>query len=201
MWEWNSEVFRTRRLEDAPAVAAFAAGLVVEGPGGLDVNRSVLSRYGMHALPLIEWDHSHDAPAFFEALRHAGSTRGFFLDYPSDGPADGSFRECNLTPAAAAIIAKECLFGQAMLFVDDQFLAVVAAWNTDFTYLCMAPSLFDRYLSDNPMLLALSGDDHERPADTFRAALLGSFRRLEAWSPRTSPVRAELDWQLVAPQN
>lgn len=197
MWEWNSEQFRTRSLDEVPALAAFASGLVVEGPGVIDINRSILSRYRMRALPLVEWDVSPDAPSLFEALSRAGATKGYFVDYPGEEELSTAFRECNLTPAAAAVVRDEDLFGWSTIFVDDAFLAVVAAWFTDLTYLCMSPALFDQYLAANPLLLDIKGNETEPAADGFQAALKGAFKRLEDWSPMTAPVRAALDWQLV----
>ena len=199
MWDWSSEHFRTRRIEEEPALAAFASALVVEGPGGLEVNRSVLSRYQMRALPLVEWDLSPQAPFLFETLRGAGATKGFFIDYPGQEELGDRFRECELTPAAAALIREEDLFGWAAIFVDDRFLSTIAAWFTDFTYLCMSPGLFDQYLTGSPLFLDLNGDDAEAPAKNFQAALRGAFKRMDDWSPATSPVRAALAWQLVGP--
>jgi hypothetical protein len=197
MWEWNSKQFRTRRLDEEPALAAFASGLIVEWPGGIDVNRSILSRYRLRALPLVEWDLSPDAPSLFDALNRAGATKGFFIDYPDQEEIGPEFRECDLTSAAAAVVRDEDLFGSATIFVDDLFFSVIAAWFTDFTYLCMAPALFDQYLTANPLFLDIEGNEAELPADRFQLALRGAFKRLDDWSPLTLPVRAALDWQLV----
>ena len=154
MWEWNSNQFRTRSVDEEPVLAAFASGLVVERPGSvdIDVNRSILSRYRLRALPLVEWDMSPDAPLLFEALRTAGAKKGYFLDYPFHAELGHAFRECDLTPAAAAVVRDEHLFGWATVFVDDSFLAVIAAWFSDLTYWCMSPALFDQYLAAKPML-------------------------------------------------
>ena len=196
MWEWSSKHFRTRRLDEEPAVAAFASGLVVDGPGGLDVNRSILSRYRMRALPLVEWDLSPDAPSLFETLRKVGARKGFFIDYADSQASGPAFRECDLTSASAEVVRDEGLLGWSTIFVDDKFASVVAAWFTDLTYLCMSPALFDKYLTTNPLFLDTEGNE-EIAADRFQAALRGAFKRLEAWSPMTLPVRASLDWQLI----
>lgn len=199
MWEWNSAHFRTRGLDEEPALDAFASGLVVDGPGCLDVNRSILSRYRMRALPLVEWDASPDAPLLFEALRRAGATRGYFIDYPGQEELGPAFRECDLTPSAAAVVRDEDLFGWATIFVDDLFLSVVAAWFSDFTYLCMSPGLFDHYLAANPLFLGIKSDQTEPAAEDFQAALKGAFKRLEDWSAGTSAIQTALDWQRVRP--
>ena len=112
----------------------------------------------MRALPLVEWDISPDAPLLFEALRTAGATKGFFIDYPGQEELGPAFRECDLTSTAAAVIQDEDLFGWATIFVDDAFLSVVAAWFTDFTYLCMCPALFDQYLTLNPLFADTKAD-------------------------------------------
>jgi len=151
----------------------------------------------MRALPLVEWDISPDAPLLFDALRRAGATKGFFIDYPGEHERHPDFRECDLTPAAAAVISTEDLFGWSTIFVDDSFLAVIAAWFSDLTYLCMSPALFDQYLADNPLNLDIKGDEVEPASDNFQAALKGAFKRLDDWSPRTAPIRAALEWQLV----
>ncbi len=148
-------------------------------------------------MPLVEWDLSEDAPLLFEALRKAGATKGFFIEYPGQEELGPAFRECDLTPAAAAVVSAEDLFGWSTIFVDDTFLSVIAAWFSDFTYLCMSPALFDEYLAANPLFLDIKGDAREPTADRFQAALKGAFKRLEDWSPTTSAVRAALDWQLV----
>lgn len=197
MWEWHSSVFRTRQLIEEPSLAAFATGLIATPSGEIDINRSVLSRYRMRALPLVEWDGSPDAPALFETLRGAGVTRGYFIDYPGQVELGSAFRECDLTPATAAVIRDEGLFGWSTVFVDETLSAVVAAWFTDLTYWCMAPALYDEYLTANPMRFAIDGDEAELPADKFQTALKGAFRRLEDWSPSTSYVRDALEWQLI----
>ncbi len=197
MWDWDKKQFRLRSLDEEPELAAFALRLVAAAPGAIDVNRSILSHYRMRALPLIEWDLSPDVPLLFGLLSAAGATRGFFIDYPGAGAVTASFRECDLTSVAADAILEEDLFGSATIFVDDLFLVAVAAWFTDLTYLCMSPAMFDQYLAAKPLFLDLDGDCAEVAADRFQAALRGAFRRLDDWSPTTSPVRAALDWQLI----
>lgn len=199
MWDWDKEMFRVGRIADHSTLASFASGLIVNWPGGLDVNQSVLSRYDMRALPLVEWTLSPDAPALFDALKKAGATYGYFIDYAGGAEKLGQFRECDLSSEAARVIADEDLFGCATIFVDDQLLTVIAAWFSDFTHLCMSADLFDRYLSENPMFLDLHGD-HQPPATTFQIALTDAFARFEQWSPSASEiVRRELGWQLRHP--
>lgn len=203
MWDWSSDAFQAGQIADQPALASFVSGLVVKGSGGLDVNRSILSRYRMRALPLIEWDLSPDASSLFRVLKQAGAMRGFFIGYPGEGEDDGRFYQCDLSPESAAIVAHEDMFGLATIFVDDLFLSAVAAWFTDFTFLCMSPGLFESYLAASTMFLDLYGGDTELPAETFQAALRGAFTRLDQWSPSASALRSELDWQLIrsAPEN
>jgi hypothetical protein len=198
MWAWSSKHFRVRDLSEEPALAAFAAGLIVDGPGCLDPNASVLSRYPMRALPLIEWPFSGEVPDIFDTLRSAGARCGFFIDYPPDEVLGPKFRECELTATTADLIVEEDLFGLSTIFVDDMFLSVIATWFSDYTLLCMTPEVFEAFLRKNPLLLDLDGDESEVPADTFEAALRGASKRLETWSPRTAPLKRELEWQLVS---
>lgn len=204
MWEWSSKHFQTRDVVDEPFVGTFVSGLSAGGSGGLDVNASVLSRYRMKALPLVEWDVSPDAPMLFESLRNAGATKGYFVEHPAYENLMHTFRECEITSQVAAAIVDEGLFGWSTMFVDDKLLSVVAPCFTDFTYLCMSPALFDQFLSNHPMALDIHGDLDERPATTFQEALRGALKRLDDWSedfpfsPNMAPqVRAELSWQLV----
>jgi hypothetical protein len=165
----------------------------------LDVNRSVLSRYNLRALLLVEWSLSADAPVFFDCLKEAGATRGYFIDYVDGADDLGQFRECDLSPEAARVIAEEDLLGWSTIFVDDLFLSVIAAWFSDSAHLCMSPEFFDRYLADNPMFLDLHGRP-QPPANTFQIALTDAFARLDQWSPSASAlVRRDLEWQLSRP--
>lgn len=181
MWRWSEQHFRTGELEEEPALATFAAGLVADGPGRIDLDRSLMSRYPLHSLFLIEWDLSEDVPALFEILRAAGATTGFFIDYPGHEDEPGRFRACNLSPAAAELIRGEALFSSATMFVDDRFLSVVAAWYTDNTHLCMRQPLFDTYLSAHPMYLDLEGDPAERPSCCYEAARAAAEKRFDNW--------------------
>lgn len=192
MWEWPEQHFRTRDLSDETALAEFVAGLVACGDGLLDIDRSVVSRYGMKALPLVEWDHSEEALALFEELRRTGSTRGFFIDYPGQEELGHCFGECELSEAAAAAIWEQDLFGWATIFVDDKFQSAIASWFTDFTHLCMSPSLFDAYLAASPMRLDLGGDATETPATTFSVALEGATQRQGAWSRLLKEMRQKV---------
>jgi hypothetical protein len=153
----------------------------------------------MRTLPLVEWNLSPDAPSLFDVLRNAGATRGYFIDYPGEEKMLGRFYECDLSPKTAAIVSREDLFGWATIFVDDLFVCAIAAWFTDFTYLCMSPGLFGRYLAANPTFLDLYGSELEVPAERFQAALKGAFARLDQRSPSASALRAELEWQLIRP--
>jgi hypothetical protein len=180
MWEFDERHFRSGDIREEPAIAAFASGLVADGPGRIDVQRSGLARYPLQVLPLIEWDLSEDAPELFRTLRSAGATRGFFLDYPGHG-VTGRFHVCDLTPETATLVSDERLFGSATVFVDDLFLSVIAAWYTDITHLCMRVSLFDAHLAEHPLHLDLLGDPAERPARTFEEALQGATKRMAAW--------------------
>lgn len=197
MWDWSADAFRRGEVAEQPELASFVAGLIWDGPGDLDVNESILSRYRMRALPLVEWNLSPDARSLFEALRGAGGTRGYFIEYPGQKESHGGFHECDLSPNSAAIVASEDLFGSATIFIDDLFSCAIAAWFTDFTYLCMSPALFGTYLAANPILLDLHGSDTEVPADRFQAALRGAFARLDQWSVTASAVRSGLEWQLI----
>jgi hypothetical protein len=198
MWAWSSKHFPVRDLSEEPALGEFAGGLVVNGAGSLDPNASVLSRYPMRALPLIEWPFSAEVPGIFDTLRGAGARRGFFIDYPADEVLGPRFRECDLSARTADLIVEEDLFGLSTIFVDDLFLSVIATWFSDYTLLCMTPEVFGHYLRKNPLLLDLDGDESEVPADTFETALRGAFKRLDAWSPRTASLKRELEWQLVS---
>jgi hypothetical protein len=181
MWDWPEEQFRTRNLSDEPALAEFAGGLVVSQDGLLDIEQSVVARYGLQCLPLVEWDHSSDASELFALLRRAGSTRGFFIDYPGQEELGFRFRECELSEAAAFEIAKRDLFGWAIIFIDDSFLSVLASWFSDFTHLCMTPPLFAAYCSAHPMLLDIQGDDEEVPARDYETALEAARKREQDW--------------------
>lgn len=206
MWDWSSEHFQTRDVIDYPWLDEFVSGISSGGAGGLDVNASILSRYNMRALPLVEWDLSPDAPVFFETLRSAGATKGYFVENPAYVDPIDTFRECALTSKVAAAIADEGLFCGTAMFLDDKFLSVVAPNFSDFTHLCMSPVVFDRFLSNQPIALNIHGDPDERTATTFQEALRGALKRLDDWSKDfpfspalAAQVRAELSWQLVRP--
>lgn len=178
-------------------MAEFASGLVSEGVGALDVDRSILSRYLMLALPLVEWDFECDYSGLFDTLRQAGATTGFFVDYPGEWPHCEHFWECDLSAETAGVIKRGALFGEALVFVDDRFLSAVAFWYSDFTYFCMSPALFDAHLAAHPIEFELTGDTPPIPAADFQTALKGAFKRMADWSPRTLPVREALEWQLA----
>ncbi|AQR75189.1 hypothetical protein [Sphingomonas sp. LM7] len=186
MWEYDDRHFRSGDLHEEPAIARFVSGLVSGGPGRIDIHRSVISRYPLEALPLIEWNLSEDVPALFETLKSGGATNGFFLDYP-DHAATGLFHACDLTPEVAALVRDEDLFGSAIVFVDDLILSAVAAWYTDITVLCMRQPLFDAYLTEYPLYLDLEGDPAELPASSFEAALAAATKRLADWSSFMPP--------------
>lgn len=193
--EWP-ELFRRRRLDEEPAVAAFASGLAHEGVGAIDIDRSILSRYLMLALPLVEWDFAYNFADLFETLRQAGASKGYFVHYPGDWPHDGHFLECDLTSETANVIAgKGALFGEASVFVDNRFLSAVAFWHSEFTYFCMSAALFDAHLAAHPMELELDWQTSPTQASDFQTALKGAIQRMEDWSTRTLPVREALDWQ------
>jgi hypothetical protein len=182
MWEWDKRYFRSGRIDEIPDVTTFASGLVSDGPGMLDISRSILSRYPLQALPLLEWDLSEDAPALFAALRRQGARRGFFLDYPGTDKPATHYRACDLTPETATAIRDQNLFGWETIFVDDRFCSVIAAWYTDFTYLCMRQPMFDTYLAEHPMYLSLECDPSEPPATNLAAAVAGAAKRLADWT-------------------
>jgi hypothetical protein len=189
MWDWPEEQFRTRNLADEPALAEFARGLAIAEDGLLEIEESVVTRYGLQCLPLVEWNHSSGALKLFAVLRRAGSTRGFFIDYPGQEELGSRFRVCELSEAAAIEIAKRDLFGWATIFVDDSLQSVLASWFTDFTHLCMSPPLSAAYFAADPMLLDLRGDDAEGPARDYASALQAARKRETDWNLLVEEMR------------
>lgn len=192
MWEWDTEVFVARRLADDPAVAAFAAGLM--HPRAAAPDRIFLTSREMQALPLVEWDMQGEENDLFALLRAAGSARGFFLDHPDAANPGTGLRECSLSEASADAISRERLFGYEFLFTDDRLQLAIVNWYSDFTWLCMRPALFARYLARRPLDLSLDGGGPE--VSCFEDALKAAFRRIEAWDPRLSAVIRHSEWQL-----
>lgn len=203
MWDWNSNLFWQCKVDDHPALFELASKVVGEVQGSLGVNRSFLSRYRMRALPVVEWDFSEDAPLIFKTLRQAGAKTGYFIDY-SDGENLGqNLFECELSSETALSVRDECLLGFSFIFVDDLFLSAVAPWFSDFTYLCMSPSIFDKFLLADPISFELSESETPKPADNFQAALRATFKRLDDWNSlmkrpnRLDEVQNALNWQLI----
>lgn len=110
MWDFEQAGLRIRLIADEPELARFLSGVALTSSGTLDANKSVLSRYPMRALPLLEWSMSGSTTEFFSALRAAGSAKGFFIDYPVEADVPETFWECDLTPDAAEMIDEQDLF-------------------------------------------------------------------------------------------
>lgn len=203
MWDFNQECLRRRAIDEEPLVAEFLSGLIVERPGLLDINRSVLTRYGMRALPLIDWDLSCSAQPLFEVLTRAGARKGYFVEYPSDTISPSNFLECVLTLEVAQTISDQALFEWDLIFFDDKFCCSIVPWYSDFVYFCMVPALFEEYLSADPITTDWQDCEAGVAADNFQDALRGAFQRLKDFErffqrpDSTYSVRAELEWQLT----
>lgn len=203
MWDFDQVGLSIRPIAEEPELARFLSGVVLNGWGTLDANKSILSRYPMRALPLLEWSMSGSTTEFFSALRTSGSAKGFFIDYSVETGVPHTFWECDLTPDAAEMIDEQDLFSCSIIFADNNFLSILASCFSDLTILCMTPELFSTYLSNHPINTTLWASDKPVWSDNFEGALQGAFQRLEDWDKRmghqSSALIADFDWQLSAP--
>jgi hypothetical protein len=168
-------------IASVPVLVELVDRLIFGSNGEIDIKSSVLSPYGMVALPLVEWDVSFDAEPLFDVLARSGSNNGYFVDNPSR-PEIWQTRMCSLSPETSALIARNHLFAWDRIFIDDRCQVVISAQYSDFAYLCMQPKIFEEFLANNPIALDLTDEAQSVRSDTYEDARVQALKRLDDWS-------------------
>jgi hypothetical protein len=190
-WDWDEVSHELVLLGEAPAAALQAAAIISAPVFDDDWEKGVLDQTGLAQLSLAEWSISSEIETIFAVLRDSGSKFGYVMEPGAASKAEGTARKLALTPATAKTIADDLAMDFPMAFIDEQQLCLLVSYFSDYSLICQREDLFETWLANNPIDLALHENEPPFPAaDNLKAAREFAARRRIAWDEFMRKMRS-----------